>query len=498
MSTTSSTAKNKKQVVCYIPTSNQFENIKPIEVKCFPDDNQKTIETEKQKTDTTATIVTTVPHRSRPSSAPLKKRTIPTVTTDTKPTRHLAILPSSKERSTKGLIKHAPNLSETFTMYDGPTTTPVVGRSVNETNTLNNQYQMSDMNCEIPVNIELNNDDTTISSVCELIDQTKLKQKPHSLIGRYQLPNADTSSPPPRPTTPSIRIATVHYGDTPSTEPANKQVLIQQFYNQLEKMKATFNTKPPETPRQLTTNTLTFDNGQVKQTSAIKQIQEKTTIPRVPSATMKPIDKKPPPAPQKPKITKNLSSRIQSAPTTMSTKPKTEIKRNSISSCKPYRNEKLPIQPKKSVPTKDKQIRRIASAPPNRIDIHGPEVTLLPKDEEECRQMYEKLQRLQPNGACVDLNTLRRALYPPLGIKSDSTNHDQTSAFKSYRQRTDEMPQSWIKIDDKYVPKQQSTNEVNKYESNLMITSDYANIDRIADQVKKHAAINYSYYTRTK
>jgi hypothetical protein len=61
------------------------------------------------------------------------------------------------------------------------------------------------------------------------------------------------------------------------------------------------------------------------------------------------------------------------------------------------------------------------------------------------------------------------------------------------------MPQSWIKIDDKYVsqyvPKQPPTTS---NESNPSIPSDNTNLDRIADQMKKHAAINYSYYTRTK
>jgi hypothetical protein len=65
------------------------------------------------------------------------------------------------------------------------------------------------------------------------------------------------------------------------------------------------------------------------------------------------------------------------------------------------------------------------------------------------------------------------------------------------------MPQSWIKVDNKYVsqyvPKQQQPKlETNINEPNRTIPSDNTNIDRIADQVKKHAAINYSYYTRTK
>ena len=57
------------------------------------------------------------------------------------------------------------------------------------------------------------------------------------------------------------------------------------------------------------------------------------------------------------------------------------------------------------------------------------------------------------------------------------------------------MPQSWIKIDDKYVsqyvPKQAPS-------STAMIPLENNNLDRIADQMRKHAAINYSYYTRTK
>jgi hypothetical protein len=122
----------------------------------------------------------------------------------------------------------------------------------------------------------------------------------------------------------------------------------------------------------------------------------------------------------------------------MATRPKIDKKPNSTSSsCKQRRVEKKPVQQKPSVPTNDIPIRRTESAPPNRIEIHGPEVILLPQDEQECRQMYEKLQRLQPNGVCVDMNTLRRALYPPIGTTAYSShiNHDQTSAFKSYRQR---------------------------------------------------------------
>jgi hypothetical protein len=121
----------------------------------------------------------------------------------------------------------------------------------------------------------------------------------------------------------------------------------------------------------------------------------------------------------------------------MATRSHTTKTPNPTSSCKQRRTEKKPVQQKQSIPAEDKPIRRTESAPPNRIEINGPEVTLLPHDEQQCRQMFEKLQRLQPNGVCVDINTLRRALYPPIGTTAYSShiNHDQTSAFKSYRQR---------------------------------------------------------------
>lgn len=57
------------------------------------------------------------------------------------------------------------------------------------------------------------------------------------------------------------------------------------------------------------------------------------------------------------------------------------------------------------------------------------------------------------------------------------------------------MPLSWVKVDDKYVsqyvPKQPVTSTPN-------MPQDNTDLERIADQMKKHAAINYSYYTRTK
>jgi hypothetical protein len=111
---------------------------------------------------------------------------------------------------------------------------------------------------------------------------------------------------------------------------------------------------------------------------------------------------------------------------------------NPISACKHRRNEKTPVQQKKSFHNKDKTIRRVESAPSNHSEIHPFQVTLLPHDEQECQQMFEKLQRLQPNGVCVDINTLRRALYPPVGTTTYSGNINNiqtTSSFKSYRQR---------------------------------------------------------------
>lgn len=126
----------------------------------------------------------------------------------------------------------------------------------------------------------------------------------------------------------------------------------------------------------------------------------------------------------------------------MTTKSNTDKNSQRLLSCKQHqqrRTDKLTVQEKKSSHTKDKPKRNVESAPLTRIDFRGPEVTLLPQDEQECKQIYEKLQRLQPNGVCVDLNTLRRALYPPVGTAtyaSNLNNHrDPTSAFKSYRQR---------------------------------------------------------------
>lgn len=73
----------------------------------------------------------------------------------------------------------------------------------------------------------------------------------------------------------------------------------------------------------------------------------------------------------------------------------------------------------------------------------------------------------------------------------------QNATFSVCLSRTEEMPQSWAQIGghyvSPYVPK-----PVSQPTSKPLVTSDQTNMDRIADQMKKHAAINYSYYTRTK
>jgi hypothetical protein len=59
-------------------------------------------------------------------------------------------------------------------------------------------------------------------------------------------------------------------------------------------MKATFNMDQTDQLHQMTTNTLTFDDGQVKQTSATNQLKEKMTIKRASSAIVPRNNKKPP------------------------------------------------------------------------------------------------------------------------------------------------------------------------------------------------------------
>jgi len=70
---------------------------------------------------------------------------------------------------------------------------------------------------------------------------------------------------------------------------------------------------------------------------------------------------------------------------------------------------------------------------PIRIDIRRSETVLSPSNEYECQQIYEKLQQLQPNGTCVNLNTLRRALYPPSPLSKNKD--EQILLLKSYCRR---------------------------------------------------------------
>lgn len=59
----------------------------------------------------------------------------------------------------------------------------------------------------------------------------------------------------------------------------------------------------------------------------------------------------------------------------------------------------------------------------------------------------------------------------------------------------EEMPQSWSKIGDRYVSPHVSQPAS---QPSMPVNVESGNMDRIVDQVRKHAAINYSYYTRTK
>lgn len=67
-------------------------------------------------------------------------------------------------------------------------------------------------------------------------------------------------------------------------------MLIQQFYAQLEQMKAVFSTDL--NPKKLTTNTLTFDNGQVQQTIDSHALKEKPPIARPPPISDGSVKKK--------------------------------------------------------------------------------------------------------------------------------------------------------------------------------------------------------------
>ncbi len=80
-----------------------------------------------------------------------------------------------------------------------------------------------------------------------------------------------------------------------------------------------------------------------------------------------------------------------------------------------------------------KLIRHTNNMKPIRIDRRRSETILSPSDELECRQIYEKLEQLQPNGVCVNLNTLRRALFPPIAISKNK--NEQILSLKTYCQR---------------------------------------------------------------
>ena len=102
-------------------------------------------------------MTTVIPTKTkRPMSGPPKSQTSTatpiTNMVTSKPVRHLAILPSSKDPPSKSRLKEPSNLSgnsidhrnqsiqiislETFTLYEGPTTTPTLARSLDDTITL--------------------------------------------------------------------------------------------------------------------------------------------------------------------------------------------------------------------------------------------------------------------------------------------------------------------------------------------------------------------------
>ena len=74
--------------------------------------------------------------------------------------------------------------------------------------------------------------------------------------------------------------------------------------------------------------------------------------------------------------------------------------------------------------------RKRTNEKPIQIEIRQAETILSPDDEFECRQIYEKLEQLQPNGVCVNLDTLRRALYPPTSISKNK--NDQILLLQTY------------------------------------------------------------------
>ncbi|CAF0742903.1 unnamed protein product [Didymodactylos carnosus] len=136
------------------------------------------------------------------------------------------------------------------------------------------------------------------------------------------------------------------------------------------------------------------------------------------------------------------------------------------------------------------------------IHINGPEITLLPADEQTVQEMYHKLQQLQPDGVCVELNTLRRALYPPTVQNCLITNHNEEKS--SVKRPPKHPPKRWTNADDelsnKYEVKLQNSQNGNceeKSKRDEIERKKLENLDQIYQQVKKHAEINYSYYTRT-
>lgn len=102
------------------------------------------------------------------------------------------------------------------------------------------------------------------------------------------MPKADRAS---TPNPPSIQPSTVNYDEIERTETTDKQILIQQFYTQLEKMKAAFET---ETTSQTTKNTLVSDSNQQTQISATIQFKDSATEISLSNTNIEQNNKKPP------------------------------------------------------------------------------------------------------------------------------------------------------------------------------------------------------------
>lgn len=67
------------------------------------------------------------------------------------------------------------------------------------------------------------------------------------------------------------------------------------------------------------------------------------------------------------------------------------------------------------------------------FDRRKVETRLSPSDEHQCQQIYEKLEQLQPNGVCVNIETLRRALFPPIQISQNK--NEQILLLKTSNRR---------------------------------------------------------------